>query len=188
MRVSSESVISLTAGEPRNPTTPCDITMMNALSSVRRSPYQQCNDKIVSALLQLFAAGMVSASSDDLEDLLLALQVLRPSLKSVDFSEANLRVRQADWIGALRVLKAMEARHQSNAACFALIACCLYQLRDREWQGYAEQVLEDGNRAALSVVSAFLKLNKQISGAIELDKDAEHILQQVEYALANGTA
>ncbi|KAG0166414.1 ATP-dependent RNA helicase HrpB [Apophysomyces sp. BC1015] len=159
---------------------------MNALSSVRRTPYRQCSDKTVGALLRLFAAGMASASSDDLEDLLLALRVLRPSSTSVDFSEANLHVRQSDWIGALRVLKTMEGRHQGNAACFALIGCCLYHLRDSEWRRYVELVLESGNPAALSVVSTCLKLNERLgSDAIVPSNDPEQIRAQIERAFAS---
>lgn len=153
---------------------------MNAVSSVRRTTYRQCSDKTVSALLRLFAAGMASASCDDLEDLLLALRVLRPSLTSIDFSEANLRVRQTDWIGALRLLKAMEARHRGNAACFALIACCLYHIRDNEWKRYVELVLEDDNPAALSVVATFLKINTQ--GDIAVDPQNAPALMRAQIA------
>ncbi|WP_323073915.1 HrpB1 family type III secretion system apparatus protein [Mycetohabitans endofungorum] len=172
-------------GDTSSLITHCDI-VMNALSSVRRASYLNCSDKTVGALLRLFALGMASVPSEDLDDLLLALRVLKPSSTHVDFSEANLRVRQSDWIGALRVLKSIEARHQGGAACAALIACCLYHLRDTEWRRYVELVLEDGNPVALSVVATFLRLNMRPGGNTSgVDSDAhEHMRAQIEHAVA----
>ncbi|WP_337690241.1 HrpB1 family type III secretion system apparatus protein [Mycetohabitans sp. B46] len=172
-------------GDTSSPITHCDIAM-NALSSVRRASYLNCSDKTVGALLRLFALGMASVPSEDLDDLLLALRVLKPSSTQVDFSEANLRVRQSDWIGALRVLKSIEARHQGGAACAALIACCLYHLRDADWRRYVKLVLEDGNPIALSVVATFLKLDMRPGGhtpGMDSD-DHEHIRVQIEHAVA----
>lgn len=137
-------------------------TMTSTGSTTQPAPYRRCADNVVVMLQKIFSLGLKAAPRDDLEDLLLALRILRPGLPSIDFSEVHMRIRQMDWAGALHVLKAMEASDSASTVCLALLGCCLYKLGDDEWRRYIALVLKErNNTAAVAMVAKFLQMADQ---------------------------
>jgi type III secretion protein HrpB1 len=128
--------------------------------------YGQCRDEVVGLLLKIFSLGLKDAPREDLEDILLALRVLRREAFALDLGEVRLRIREADWIGAVRLLKRLESADKSNAASIALLAGCLFKLHDDEWRRYVANLLRDGangaNAAALALVSRFIETTESV--------------------------
>jgi type III secretion system HrpB1/HrpK family protein len=123
--------------------------------------YLQCRDDVIALLLKIFALGLKDAPREDLEDMLLALRVLRRDALPIDLGEVRLHIRNADWIGAVRILKRLEWAEKANTASIALLAGCLFKLNDSEWRRYASKVLRDGgNPAALALVGKFMQIGE----------------------------
>ncbi|QCP48646.1 hypothetical protein FAZ95_05235 [Trinickia violacea] len=125
--------------------------------------YAQCRDEVVGMLLKIFSLGLKDAPREDLEDILLALRVLRRDALALELGEVRLRIRETDWIGAVRLLKRLESVDKSNAASIALLAGCLFKLQDDEWRRYVANLLGDGaNGAALALVSRFIETSETV--------------------------
>ncbi|WP_144161883.1 HrpB1 family type III secretion system apparatus protein [Paraburkholderia sp. BCC1885] len=123
--------------------------------------YLSCRDDVIALLLKIFTLGLKDAPREDLEDMLLALRVLRRDALPIDLGEVRLHIRGADWIGAVRLLKRLEWAEKANTASIALLAGCLFKLNDSEWRRYASKVLRDGgNPAALALVGKFMQLDE----------------------------
>ncbi|PLZ00686.1 hypothetical protein CY652_19680 [Burkholderia sp. WAC0059] len=131
--------------------------------------YTQCDENIVQVLVRLLSRSLANGAQSEAEDLLEALRVLRPSLVQLDFYEAQLLIRRQDWVGALHLLRQIEADKGPSALCSALQAWCLHHLRDPEWRIHVSTLLATPNPVAMTVVSRFLKL-PQLPGTLSADE------------------
>ncbi len=117
-------------------------------------------DTAFKALLKAFSLGLSTAPLADLDDILLALRAMRHDDVLLDRSEVRLLIRREDWIGAVRLLKRLETRQAlDQGLSAALLAGCLFKLRDPEWRRYTLLVLrESSSPTALSLVARFLQM------------------------------
>lgn len=109
--------------------------------------------------MRIFSAGLPTAPREELDDLLIAMQVLRPDDPQVLMCEARMLIRFQDWIGAVRILKQLEGGNiVDKSLIFSLLAGCLYQIGDSEWCRYAADLLQfSAGPAALILLSRFLR-------------------------------
>ncbi len=117
-------------------------------------------DTAFKALLKAFSLGLSTAPLGDLEDILLALRAMRHDDVLIDRGEVRLLIRREDWIGAVRLLKRLETRQAlDQGLSVALLAGCLFKLRDPEWRRYGSQLLQESSSpTALSLVARFLQI------------------------------
>lgn len=128
-------------------------------------------------LMKAFSLALPQARADDLEDMLLAARCFPRGERHVQLSEIRLLLRQQDWIGAVRLLKQMEmSKTLDRALLSAMLAGCLFKMRDFEWCIYAEEILrEHRDGAAAAVLAKFVSVEQKVvsrdGGLQEIQRD-----------------
>lgn len=96
--------------------------------------------EIVAGMLKLLWGGAELDRLSDLHDLLDALAVLQPGTDSSRVVLAWWHLRARAWTDALRELRRTEHAGVLSSLGTALIAVCLYALKDPAWRTYAYAV------------------------------------------------
>lgn len=104
----------------------------------------ECPDSLVSALIELLVTSVNKQYSHEAERLLAALHVMRPRFRELHIYDVWLMMGRKRYDDAARTLRDMESQTLQapfNAYVAALLATCLFSLRDPGWQMFANQVL-----------------------------------------------
>ncbi len=114
-----------------------------------------CSDKFVSSLIELLVTAVNKQYLPEAERLLAALHVMRPRFRELHVYDVWLlmgRNRYVDAIQLLRTLESQQLQAPYNAYVAALMAICLFSVRDPSWRIFANEVLareEDEESVAL---------------------------------------
>lgn len=103
-----------------------------------------CPDSLVSALIELLVTSVNKQYLPEAERLLAALHVMRPRFRELHVYDVWLlmgRKRYAEAIQILRMLEGQQLQAPYGAYVGALMAICLFSLRDPTWQIFANEVL-----------------------------------------------
>ena len=103
-----------------------------------------CNNRLVSALVELLTWAARKGHLDDADRLLAALHLMRPNFVELNAYDAWLLIRRnrmADAAQLLRQLEGRELQPPFGPYVTALLAVCLSSLGDPGWRIYANQVL-----------------------------------------------
>jgi len=104
----------------------------------------ECPDSLVSALIELLVTSVNKQYNHEAERLLSALHVMRPRFRELHIYDVWLMMGRKRYDDAARTLRDMESQTLQapfNAYVAALLATCLFSLRDPGWQMFANQVL-----------------------------------------------
>ena len=104
----------------------------------------ECPDSLVSALIELLVTSVNKQYSHEAERLLAALHVMRPRFRELHIYDVWLMMGRKRYDDAARTLRDLESQTLQapfNAYVAALLATCLFSLRDPGWQMFANQVL-----------------------------------------------
>ncbi|MDR3096688.1 MAG: HrpB1 family type III secretion system apparatus protein [Paraburkholderia sp.] len=166
-RIESQSARAITIFVIRIHSTELPYAMLDRTpANPADSSYRPCPAHVPGLLLKVFDAGLTSASREDLEDLLACIDILCPEGLAVYLASVRLHIRYADWIGAVRLLKRLEATQTLNPLSLALMAGCLFKLGDHDWQRYAATLMRgEQNPRAEAILKTFVRGAVAIPGA-----------------------
>ena len=87
-----------------------------------------------------------------------------PGIPEVIAAQARIIMCQRDYLGARELLVRSEAQYPDNAVIKALLAFCLFNLRDSVWESYAEDTLAlPHDEIAQAIIETIAALsNKQL--------------------------
>jgi type III secretion protein HrpB1 len=114
-----------------------------------------CPDKLVSALIELLVTGVNKGYLDESERLLAALQVMRPRFRELQVYDVWLLIARKQFTQAAQILRTLEGetlQQPFNAYVSALMAICLFSMKDPSWRIFANEVVsrnEDTESIAL---------------------------------------
>lgn len=146
--------------------TECLNVMLDRIAAdITDASYQRCPAHVTALLLKIFDLGLSCASRDELEDLLACIDVLCEEWPPVCLAAVRLHIRYADWIGAVRLLKRLEAAQTLNPTSLALMAGCLFKLDDPDWQRYAATLTRgEPNPRAETILLTFVRGAATVQG------------------------
>jgi type III secretion protein HrpB1 len=119
-------------------------------------------------MMSVFSAGMRLGTQSELQDLLAAIRVWQPSSPLADVCEARMLINHTEWREAANLLRHVTSRHANLPIVSALLALCLYMVRDDEWRIAAREAVDAGNETATAIVARFLNIG---TGDASLDPD-----------------
>ncbi|WP_322094825.1 HrpB1 family type III secretion system apparatus protein [Paraburkholderia bannensis] len=114
-----------------------------------------CPDKLVSALIELLVTSVNKGYLDESERLLAALQLMRPRFRELQVYDAWIFIARKQFHQAAQILRTLETQtlqQPFNAYVSALMAICLFSIKDPSWRIFANEVLarnEDSESIAL---------------------------------------
>jgi type III secretion protein HrpB1 len=114
-----------------------------------------CPDKLVSALIELLVTSVNKGYLDESERLLAALQIMRPRFRELQVYDVWILIARKQFSQAAQILRTLEGQtlqQPFNAYVSALMAICLFSMKDPSWRIFANEVLarnEDSESMAL---------------------------------------
>lgn len=119
----------------------------------------QCSPSVLNAMMSVFSGGMRLGTQSELQDLLAAIRVWQPNSPLADVCEARMLINHTEWREAANLLRHVTSRHASLPIVSALLALCLYMLRDDEWRIAANEAVDSGNETAVAIVARFMNIS-----------------------------
>jgi Bacterial type III secretion protein (HrpB1_HrpK) len=111
--------------------------------------YTQCRDDIAGGLTKMLWSASQLDEQSDFEELLEAIQVLRPKWSAGTTVIAWRYMRRQAWSDARRVLDNDDPQAKRSGLHAALMAVCLFGLEDPLWHSYARAAAERPRRLAI---------------------------------------
>lgn len=110
------------------------------------------NDEIAGALTKVLWTAAQLDDRSDFDDLLEAIQVLRPQWTGGGAVTAWRFLRRQAWLDALRVLENDDDAAKRSALHSALMAVCLFGMQDPLWQGHARVAAEQSEHQEAATI------------------------------------
>nr|WP_284700752.1 HrpB1 family type III secretion system apparatus protein [Robbsia betulipollinis] len=124
-----------------------------------------CPDNFVSALIDLLVTSVNKKYLAEAEQLLAALHVMRPRFRELHVYDVWLlmgRKRHVEAVQILRMMDGQDLQAPYGAYVSALMAICLYSLRDPSWQIFANEVLSrDEDAESVTLVNLLMGKKKE---------------------------
>ncbi len=109
-------------------------------------------DDIAGALTKVLWTASQLDDRSDFDDLLEAIQVLRPRWTGAGSVIAWRYLRRQAWLDALQVLENDDEEAKRSALHSALMAVCLFGMQDPLWQSHARLAAEQGDHQEASTI------------------------------------
>jgi type III secretion protein HrpB1 len=138
----------------------------------------QCSPSVLNAMMSVFSGGMRIGTQSELQDLLAAIRVWQPNSPLADVCEARMLINRTEWREAANLLRHVTSHHASLPIVSALLALCLYMLRDDEWRIAANEAVDSGNDTAVAIVARFMNI-----GTGDSSLDSSELAAQVHAAI-----
>ncbi|MFM0735969.1 HrpB1 family type III secretion system apparatus protein [Paraburkholderia xenovorans] len=142
-----------------------------------------CPDKLVSALIELLVTSVNKGYLDESERLLSALQLMRPRFRELQVYDVWLLIARKQFPQAAQILRTLEGQtlqQPFNAYVSALMAICLFSMKDPSWRIFANEVVarnEDSESIALVNLLMGNKPEPRVSEVVE-----RPVLQQFSHS------
>lgn len=115
------------------------------------------DNRLVPGLIELVTQGLMFEMVDEAEDVLAALHVLRPDLRSFDIFNSWVMIKRGRYTEASRVLRGFEASPDMGPMATALLAVCNFANGDPEWRINVNEIIQrDENPDAVELVKTLL--------------------------------
>jgi type III secretion protein HrpB1 len=130
--------------------------------------YTGCRDEVTGSLTKVLWTASQIEEMSDFEDLLAAIQVLRPKWTGAGAVVAWRYVRRQEWLDAMRVLENDSLEAKRSALHSALMAVCLFGLQDPLWHSYARTAAEQRENPEASKIGHQLLERAAKHGAVHV--------------------
>jgi type III secretion protein HrpB1 len=148
--------------------------------------YTQCRDDIAGGLTKMLWSASQLDEQSDFEELLEAIQVLRPKWSAGTTVVAWRYMRRQEWADARRVLDHDDPQAKRSGLHAALMAVCLFGLEDPLWHSYARAAAEQRDSTAAATIGNRL-LERAMKSDLPEQTAVEPLIPPVTDAHVNGS-
>lgn len=124
----------------------------------------------IKIIVEMYSLANKYGTVSDVTCLVEAMSRACPGIAEVTAAHARILMCQRDYVGARDLLMKSHDLHPANAVLKALLAFCLFNLRDSVWEAYAEDALGlPHDEIAHAIIRTISELsNKQLRGSAEM--------------------
>jgi type III secretion protein HrpB1 len=148
--------------------------------------YTQCRDDIAGSLMKMLWSASQLDEQSDFEELLEAIQVLRPKWSAGSTVVAWRYMRRKAWTDARQVLDNDDPQAKRSGLHAALMAVCLFGLEDPLWHSYARAAAEQRDSTAAATIGNRL-LERAMKTDLPVQTVVEPLIPAVKDAHVNGS-
>jgi type III secretion protein HrpB1 len=131
-----------------------------------------CPDKLVSALIELLVTSVNKGYLDESERLLGALKIMRPRFRELLIYDVWLLIARKQFSEAAQILRSLEGQTLQfpfNAYVSALMAICLFSMKDPSWRIFANEVLaRNEDSQSIALVNMLMGKKEEVSSSDSL--------------------